>query len=98
MGHGPSAAGWRSTASAAATAGPGAGDPSPGLLDAREWEVVLALCEGLPRDAVADRIGYSRSTVNRILGEIYASTGFHQAYQVVAWAYRCRAAPRSRRA
>lgn len=88
----------RSCANGSAGGAWAAGDPPPALLDAREWQVVLALCEGLPRDAVADRIGYSRSTVNRILTEIYASTGFDQAYQVVAWAYRCRVASFSRRA
>lgn len=63
-------------------------DPPPALLTPREREIVLALCEGLPREAIAARIGRSRSTLDKALSEIYASTGFSQAHQLVAWAFR----------
>jgi DNA-binding CsgD family transcriptional regulator len=67
----------------------GAEDPPPEILTPFEREIVLGLCEGLARDAIADRLGYSRSTVNKAISEIYAGTGFVRAYQLVAWAVRC---------
>ncbi len=63
-------------------------DPSPDLLDAREREVVISLCEGLSREEIASRLGLSRSTVHKLISAVYASTGFAKAYQIVAWAHR----------
>lgn len=65
------------------------GDPHPKLLTPREREVVIALCEGLTRDEIADRMGLSRSTIDKTISSTYASTGFRHAYQLVVWAIRC---------
>ena len=64
-------------------------DPHPRLLTPRERELVIALCDGLSRDDIATRLGLSRSTIDKTISAIYASTGFRQAYQLVSWAYRC---------
>jgi ATP/maltotriose-dependent transcriptional regulator MalT len=64
-------------------------DPHPRLLSPRERELVIALCEGLTRDAIADRVGLSRSTIDKTISGAYASTGFRHAYQLVGWAFRC---------
>jgi len=71
------------------------GDPPLGMLSPRERQVVFSLCEGLTRDAIADRLAISRSTLDKTISEIYAGTGFCRAYQLVAWAFRCGVAPRA---
>lgn len=78
------------TPSWARAAAPRRDDPAPELLAAREREIVLALAEGLSRDEVAVRIRRSRSTLDKAISQIYAVTGFRAAYQLVAWAQRCR--------
>jgi ATP/maltotriose-dependent transcriptional regulator MalT len=64
-------------------------DPDPDVLSERERELVICLCMGLSRDEVATRLSRSRSTVDKAISTVYASTGFTSAYQVVAWAHRC---------
>jgi len=64
-------------------------DPHPKYLTAREREIVLGLCEGLSRDEISTRVGRSRSTIDKAISGLYASTGFRAAYQIVAWAHRC---------
>jgi DNA-binding CsgD family transcriptional regulator len=63
-------------------------DPSPALLNDRELEVAMALCDGLSREEVAARVGRSVSTVNKLIHGIYGATGFQATHQIVAWAYR----------
>lgn len=72
---------------------PAADDPTPDLLTLRERRIVLALCDGLDRNAIAARIGCSRSTLNKALSDLYAATGFQRAHQLVAWAVRCGLGP-----
>ncbi len=64
-------------------------DPLPALLSSREREIVIGLCDGLQRDEIAQRLGLSRSTIDKTISGIYASTGLTKAYQIVAWAIRC---------
>lgn len=64
------------------------GDPIPSQLSDREQAIVIGLCDGLSRDDVARRIGRSRSTLDKSISLIYASTGFQTAYQLVAWGFR----------
>jgi ATP/maltotriose-dependent transcriptional regulator MalT len=63
-------------------------DPIPDALSERERQIVLLLCEGLQRGDIARRVGLSRSTVDKVISNIYAATGFRACYQVVAWAHR----------
>ncbi len=63
-------------------------DPCPGVLNDRELEVALCLCEGLSRAEVAARISRSKSTVDKTISAIYGATGFQATHQIVAWAYR----------
>ncbi len=65
------------------------GDPPPSVLDPREREIVIGLCDGLTRAAVGLRMGLSLSTINKAISNIYAATGFEKTHQVVAWAHRC---------
>ena len=64
-------------------------DPHPSVLTPREREVVIALCEGMTRDEIGNRMGLSRSTIDKTISSLYASSGFRHAYQLVAWAHRC---------
>jgi DNA-binding CsgD family transcriptional regulator len=64
-------------------------DPDPGVLSERETEIVLALCEGLPRVEIARALGVSRSTLDKTISHAYTATGFGSCYQLVAWAHRC---------
>jgi ATP/maltotriose-dependent transcriptional regulator MalT len=63
-------------------------DPFPDLLNERELQVVMGLCEGLNRAELAARIGRSKSTVDKLIHTIYTATGFEATHQIVAWAYR----------
>lgn len=73
-------------------------DPSPACLSRRQRAVVAALCEGLDRAAVAERIRRSQSTCDKAISGLYRTTGFATAHQVVAWAFRvglCDPSPRA---
>lgn len=63
-------------------------DPPACCLNRRERAVVVALCEGLDRPAIAERLRRSRSTCDKAISAIYRATGFGSAHQVVAWAHR----------
>jgi|GEM_PF-5786086 len=63
-------------------------DPPADCLSRRERAVVIALCEGLDRPAIAHRLRRSRSTCDKAISAIYRNTGFGTAHQVVAWAHR----------
>ncbi|MEO8082301.1 MAG: hypothetical protein ABI780_00620 [Ardenticatenales bacterium] len=63
-------------------------DPAPTCLDGRQRTVVAALCEGLDRAGIAQRLRRSQSTCDKAISGLYRATGFATAHQVVAWAFR----------
>jgi DNA-binding CsgD family transcriptional regulator len=64
------------------------GDPDVSHLSARELDLVVGLCEGLNRIELCERLGLSKSTVDKLVSQVYAATGFGACHQIVAWAFR----------
>jgi DNA-binding CsgD family transcriptional regulator len=63
-------------------------DPPPSVATDRDRVLLVALSDGLPRTAVAARLGRSESTVAKMVSRLYSVTGFGSQYQLVAWARR----------
>jgi len=56
------------------------------LMTGREYEVLCAICEGLPNRAIAQRLGISEKTVKNHLSSIYRRAKVRTRTQLVLWA------------
>jgi DNA-binding NarL/FixJ family response regulator len=74
------------TAAANSSADKTAGRPGRPLISGREYEVLRAVCDGLPNKDLARRLGISESTVKNHLSNIYRRTKVTGRTQLVLWA------------